>query len=239
MEAYMMTDVGMKRSSNQDYVFKTTDPIGALPNLFLLADGMGGYKGGEVASKDTVEKMCDYIENADSSSIVEILTGAAKAANSAIIKKASDSEILKNMGTTIVAATIEGDNMTVLNVGDSRLYIVDDDIRQITHDHSYVAEMVSAGAITKEQAKNHSDRNKITRAVGAESRLKPDIFEVALKKGDKVLLCSDGLYNMVDDDIIKSVLNSEKTVPDAAKKLVELANKNGGDDNVSVVIINI
>ncbi len=237
MEAYMMTNVGMKRSSNQDYVFKTTDPIGPLPNLFLLADGMGGYNGGEVASKETVEKMCEFIENAKDSSGVEVLTGAAKCANSVIYQKANDSEDLKNMGTTIVAATIDGDTMTVLNVGDSRLYTISDDIRQVTHDHSWVAEMVSVGAISEEQAKTHSDRNKITRAVGAETRLKPDVFEVQLKEGEVVLLCSDGLYTMVENDVIKDVIKSTSSPADAAAKLVELANKNGGADNVSVIIV--
>ena len=141
------------------------------------------------------------------------------------------------MGTTVVAAVIAGSRLHAANVGDSRLYIVSDAIRQITKDHSYVEEMVRRGEIDREAARNHPDKNIITRAVGATQEIEADFFEVKLYPDDLVLLCSDGLTNMVEDDAIWKIIREQSDVAVAAKRLIEAANQNGGRDNITVIVI--
>lgn len=223
---------------NQDYAYLTMDSIGKLPNLFVVADGMGGHKGGGYASRMAVETILSEIEKDEEESNAQILVDAIRHANQCIKQAASEDERLSGMGTTVVAATCTGDMLEVVNVGDSRLYIADEkEIRQITQDHSLVEEMVRFGGISREQAKRHPDRNIITRAVGVEDDLKVDCFFVPLKKGDKVLLCSDGLTNMLEDEEIKNILNEDLSVCERALKLVEAANNHGGRDNIAVIVM--
>ena len=163
---------------------------------------------------------------------------AIRHANISVLHAAQEDERLTGMGTTVVAATFDGEMLTVANVGDSRLYIADEkEIRQITQDHSLVEEMVRFGGLSREQARNHPDRNIITRAVGVESDLKVDCFFAPLKQGDKVLLCSDGLTNMLEDEEILKILNENEDVEVRALKLVEEANNNGGKDNIAVIVM--
>ena len=146
------------------------------------------------------------------------------------------------MGTTFVAACIEQDSLYVLNIGDSRLYLISEKgtIRQITQDHSLVEEKILRGEIERKDAKNHPEKNVITRALGAAEQVVPDFFEVELSAGDYVLLCSDGLTNMVEDSVLKEmVLNAEASLKEKAESLVELANKNGGRDNISLILFHI
>jgi protein phosphatase len=137
----------------------------------------------------------------------------------------------------VVAATIADDVMYVANVGDSRLYIINSGIRQITVDHSLVEEMVRMGGINRQQAREHQDKNIITRAIGAEDELKIDFFKVKLEKGDFILLCSDGLTNMIEDEEIRMLLLGQKDIVSKAETLVAAANRNGGKDNITVVLI--
>ena len=142
------------------------------------------------------------------------------------------------MGTTIVAATVIGRKLLVANVGDSRLYVVNEtEITQITKDHSYVAEMVRSGRIKKSEAKYHPDKNMITRAVGVFPSIDVDFFEVELKEQDMILMCTDGLTNMVDDEDIKSIILGQRDVVERTQALIEAANKNGGTDNITVLLV--
>ena len=147
------------------------------------------------------------------------------------------SEDYTGMGTTLCLASIIDDTLLVANVGDSRLYVVDEDIRQVTRDHSLVEEMVLAGEINKEEARNHERKNVITRAIGGTTTVEPDMFRIDLKKNDRILLCSDGLTKMLEDTEIADIIKDESDINNAAKKLIDKANKNGGLDNISVVII--
>lgn len=238
MKAYAITDIGKKRSFNQDYAWMTTDEIGKLPNLFIVADGLGGHRGGGYASRLAVETILEQIRQSQADSPAEILVDAIRHANECIRQTAAEDEQLSGMGTTVVAATCADRQLQVANVGDSRLYIADDvGIRQITEDHSLVQEMVRFGGISREQARIHPDRNIITRAVGVEDDLQVDLFLVPLEGKDRVLLCSDGLTGMLEDEEILQILEGEGNVEERAQRLVQAANDHGGRDNIAVIIM--
>lgn len=237
LKTFSITDVGKERKLNQDYVFTSEIPVGKLANLFIVADGMGGHNAGDYASKYTIETIVEEIEKSKDTSVVKILEKAIQSANRHIRKKSQESEGLNGMGTTVVAATIHGDEMCVANVGDSRLYVINQEIKQITEDHSLVEEMVRMGGIRREQARSHPKKNIITRAIGAEDELEIDFFQVKLKKGDFVLLCSDGLTNMIEDEEIRMILQGQRDIVEKAEALVATANNNGGKDNIAVILI--
>ncbi|TCL60087.1 protein phosphatase [Kineothrix alysoides] len=239
LKTFSVTDIGKKRKLNQDYVFVSDTPVGNLPNIFIVADGMGGHNAGDYASKYTVETMREEIERSFEKSPVKILGKAIEAANELIRKKAEEEEAFAGMGTTVVAATcLNGKYLEVANVGDSRLYVVSDrKIEQITRDHSLVEEMVRMGGIDRESARSHPDKNIITRAIGAKDTVDVDFFNVELTPGDIVLMCSDGLTNMLEDGEIRMILGSPKSVEEKAEELVMAANNNGGKDNIAVIII--
>ncbi|MDO4292990.1 MAG: Stp1/IreP family PP2C-type Ser/Thr phosphatase [Eubacteriales bacterium] len=238
MRAYAITDIGKKRTLNQDYAWMTMDRIGHLPNLFVVADGMGGHRGGDHASHMAVETILEEIEKSDLEDPSGILTGAIRRANDCIRREARQDEALAGMGTTVVAATFVNGVLQVANVGDSRLYVVSrTEIRQITEDHSLVQEMVRFGGISREQARNHPDRNIITRAVGVEDDLKVDCFRLPLETGDKVLLCSDGLTGMLEDEEIRRILKRDAALEELAHELIKAANDHGGRDNIAVIIM--
>ena len=239
IRAFSITDIGRVRKLNQDYVFASEQALGNLPNLFIVADGMGGHNAGDYASKHSVEIMKAEIERSFEKSPVKILRKAIQAANDYIRQKAGEDESLRGMGTTVVAATCLGDRyLEVANVGDSRLYIVNNDkIEQITRDHSLVEEMVRMGGIDRESARIHPDKNIITRAVGVEAAVEADFYNVELERGDTVLLCSDGLTNMLEDEEIRMIMGSREGVEEKAEELVRAANDNGGRDNIAVIII--
>ncbi|MBE5938805.1 MAG: Stp1/IreP family PP2C-type Ser/Thr phosphatase [Lachnospiraceae bacterium] len=239
MKAFAETNIGIKRSSNQDYVFETLKSVGKLPNLFIVADGMGGHKAGEIASKSAVEAAVKKIKSSKEKDPFSIMQEAVEKANEAVVEKAVKDEGCEGMGTTMVMATITEKAVYIANVGDSRLYFIDDEIHQITRDHSYVEEMVSLGEIPKEEARNHEKKNIITRAIGVEQEILADYFEVQYKKGDYILMCSDGLTNMIEDDKIKEIVLSNTSVDDKTHALINAANENGGKDNISVVIVEI
>lgn len=237
MKTFSMTDTGIWRTMNQDYFFTSDTPVGNLPNLFIVSDGMGGHKAGEYASRYTVERVVASSSRNTSKNPVKILREAIEKANEILVMEAGSDESKQGMGTTIVAATIEKGKMCVANVGDSRLYVVGDTIRQITKDHSYVAEMVRRGEVDPKDASMHPDKNIITRAVGASDKIQTDFFEVDLEEGDMVLLCSDGLTNMVTDDEICRIIRKASGIHEAGKTLISEANKNGGSDNITVVLV--
>ncbi len=237
MKAYAVTDVGIQRAVNQDYVYYTTESIGNLPNLFLVADGMGGHKAGDMASKFTVEHFMQLIANSEQKDVITLLSENISIVNTQLLKKATESADYKGMGTTFVAATIQGDVLRVANVGDSRLYVVDNDIRQITRDHSYVEELVLRGKINREQARTHEKKNYITRAIGGEPHVEPELFAVDLHAGEKILMCTDGLSNMIEDNEILKIISRSKSIEEAVDTLIVTANAHGGKDNISAMII--
>lgn len=236
MKTYSITDIGKRRSSNQDFVYASGQPVGNLPNLLIVADGMGGHNAGDLASRYTVESMVDYIEKAEEKRPIPLLSMAIHHANDLVAEKARSDKSLEGMGTTVVAATVQDDCLYVANVGDSRLYLIDQEIEQITRDHSLVEEMIRLGELQRKDARSHPDRNVITRAVGVNSLVKIDFFDMKMESGDRLLLCSDGLTNMVEDQEILYIVKRAASLEEAAQRLVNEANKNGGKDNISVVI---
>lgn len=237
MKASAATDVGLERTVNQDYVYYSLTEVGGLANLFIVADGMGGHKAGDIASRFTVETFVSLVEQAGGKDPVSVINNAVTAVNARLLEKAKESVDYEGMGTTLVVATIYDHMLKVANVGDSRLYVVGNDITQITRDHSLVEEMVSLGEIDRSEARTHTQKNIITRAIGGYETVEAEMFSVDLKPGDRVILCSDGLSNMVEDtDILKIVKNSTD-IETAVTALVHAANENGGRDNISVMII--
>lgn len=237
LKTFSITDIGRKRKVNQDYVYTAEQPIGRLPNLFIVADGMGGHKAGDFASKVTVETIVQEAANSALESPVRVLEAAVNAANHVIWKTAGEHADLEGMGTTVVAAVCSGSRLEVANVGDSRLYVINKNIRQITVDHSLVEEMVRMGGIAREEARSHPDKNIITRAVGVNDTVEIDFFTVELEKPDMVLMCSDGLTNMLEDEEICRIVSGEQSIEEKVKELVKTANENGGKDNISVILI--
>ena len=237
LKTFSITDIGRKRKVNQDYIYTSEEPVGNLPNVFIVADGMGGHNAGDYASKVTVETMLAEMQSSFEKNPTLIFRRAIEEANEVIRRRAGEDKKLEGMGTTVVAATISNQMMYFANVGDSRLYLINQGIQQLTKDHSLVEEMVRLGGIKPEEAKHHPDKNIITRAVGAEDKVEPDFFTVELQEGEIVLMCSDGLTNMLEDEEIRMIISGARDLVEKAESLVEAANANGGRDNISVILI--
>ncbi len=238
LKTFSITDIGRKRKVNQDFVYSSEKPVGNLASLFIVADGMGGHNAGDYASRLTVETVTERSARSQETDPIQILKEAIQSANTLVRKRANEMPELQGMGTTVVAAVIDGRKLCAANVGDSRLYVAGNGkIRQITKDHSWVEEMVRRGGIGKEEARNHPDKNIITRAVGAEETVRIDFFQVPLQEGDIVLMCTDGLTNMLEDEEIRMILDGARDIVEKAQGLVEAANERGGRDNISVVLI--
>lgn len=242
------SDVGRKRSANQDsYVIVRGETLnGELDALFVIADGMGGRQGGEVASEIVVRTLPEYVtshleqRNGDKSPVdaAQLLEEGIALAHSKVRQRQTQQLELSGMGTTCVACILDANILTVANVGDSRAYLLrDGTLTQITEDHSEVWQEVVAGRMTREEAQKSRFRNVITRAVGSAGNALPDIDMVELKEGDSVLLCSDGLSSEVEDEEIERLLAGEADAQRACEKLVDAALFNGGKDNVTVVVL--
>jgi protein phosphatase len=237
MEAYGKTDVGIARTLNQDCIYYTTSPVGLLQNLFVVADGMGGHAAGDFASRYTVENLVHLLEHSTSKHLVSAIDDSIHLVNKMLVRQADENLDMYGMGTTLVLATIENNILYVANVGDSRLYVIGDDICQITRDHSYVEEMVSAGKIERGSSEYYSRKNVITRAIGSPSGVVVDYFEIELRENTQILLCSDGLTNMLTDEEILQILRSTISSQKKVDALIDAANKNGGTDNISAVLV--
>ena len=237
MKTFSITDTGITRDMNQDYYFSSDTPVGNLPNLYIVADGMGGHKAGDYASRYTIERIVASVMRSGLQEPVAILKGAIRKANELLVDESKEDESKRGMGTTVVIATIMEDKMIVANVGDSRLYVVGSSMRQVTRDHSLVNEMVRLGEINAAEARIHPDKNIITRAIGVSATVEADFFEVDLEKDSQILMCTDGLTNMVRDEEIFRIMNGEETLEEKAEILVRTANANGGRDNITVMII--
>ena len=242
-----LTDIGKSRPVNQDLVFCSTEPVGVLPNLFVVADGMGGHKAGDLASSEAVRSFVDYIEDhsTEADDIVVLMKTSLALANRYVYYLSKESDDYQGMGTTFVAATIVGHKLYCINVGDSRLYTVNRPgerpmtLERVTEDHSIVEMLLKEGIINEEQARNHPQKNMVTRAVGIDEKVEIDDFCVDTTDLTKVLICSDGLTNMVTDIAILNILTSGRSVEETAAVLIDRANENGGRDNISAVVIDL
>lgn len=238
MDFFAKTDKGQRRRMNQDYVFASDQPVGKLPNLFLLADGMGGHKAGDYASRYTIDELKRYIETSEQPKPeITLIQEGIREVNRRLYHLSQTNENLNGMGTTLVIAFIEQQNLTVGNIGDSRAYLIhENSIRQITRDHSYVEEMVRRGLMRRGSKEYMGSRNIITRAVGIEPQVEADFFEIELTEGDYLLLCSDGLSNMVDNESIRNIIREQSSVQEKVQALIDMANINGGKDNIGIVL---
>ena len=238
MEAYALTDTGRVRSMNQDYIYASPEKVGFLPDLFLVADGMGGHKAGDYASRFMVENLVVYLNHRQNGPCVTQLKEGIKTVNKALYEMSLEREEFQGMGCTLVAAVIEEGILYAANVGDSRLYLIHDGaIRQITRDHSYVEEMVAMGMMQRGSADYNRKKNIITRAAGIKPDIEPDFFEEELEQGDYILLCSDGLSNMVEDEELFHIVQGGRDIVESAQSLVETAKENGGTDNIGIVLV--
>ncbi len=238
MEACALTDIGMNRSMNQDYVYASTTPIGSLDNLFIVADGMGGHKAGDFASRFVVEKLTEYFSQPfPDKDVHSIIREGIRKVNRELYETANQDENLKGTGSTLVLATIRGNVLYVANVGDSRLYLLRDELEQITRDHSYVEELVALGKMKRGSRDYLENKNIITRAIGADEDVDADLFAFKLKSRDVILMCSDGLSNMVDEFEMEYIIRAEESISEKAKGLVDAANRSGGKDNISVILV--
>jgi PPM family protein phosphatase len=246
----LATHTGKVRKLNEDSMIcidlsKADNSVRAC----AVADGMGGYEGGEIASKSALEAFGKSLTEAintlnkdgkkplfENDFIMRMLIEAVRSANTEVYNQAQSRN--NKMGTTIAAALILNEQVCIVNVGDSRVYCLDgDNLRQITTDHSLVAELVAAGTITRDEIYTHPRRNMITRCLGTQSNVEADTFLEDLKAGNAFLICSDGLWEMVRDNQIKDILLQSSNAQAACDRLVEAANENGGVDNISVVIL--
>ena len=231
------TDIGQKRSMNQDSIFCSDTPVGPLPNLYIVADGMGGHAAGDFASRYAIEVTVDFIKKSTLENPVSVLKRAMIFASNEVYKAAQKDSAKSGMGTTMVAAVIAGNTLYAANIGDSRLYIINDEIKQITMDHSLVEELIRNGQLDRKKGRNHPEKNIITRAMGSRDEAMPDFFEVEIKKDDRILLCSDGLTNMVEDDELRDIVGDNDELEKAACELINRANYYGGNDNISAIVI--
>lgn len=240
MRAFAKTDIGKARDMNQDYYYIPTQEE-ALP-LYILADGMGGYQGGEVASKLATTAVKNYITSnfdkieKEKEEILKLVRSAMEYANMVVYEKSKENKELDGMGTTLEVCLIYNNKAYIGHVGDSRIYRIRREfMRKLTHDHSYVEKLVKDGTISKEEAMHHPKKNMLMKALGCTAFVEPDVMIKGFIKDDKILMCSDGLTNMLTDEQIYKIIKQEEN--QAPNKLIEMANEAGGYDNITAIII--
>ena len=240
IKAYAKSDIGKVREINQDsfYISDSLDQV----QLYMLADGMGGYNGGEIASKLAIQSAKSYIENnfkdvqKDRESIIQLVGSSMEYANMVVYEKSKENKELEGMGTTLEICLIYNNKVYIGHVGDSRIYRIRKEfMRKLTQDHSYVQKLVKDGTITKEEAMHHPQKNMLMKALGCNAFVEPDVMVKGFLKEDILIMCSDGLTNLVSqEEIFKE---AKKDIEQAPKELVDKANNNGGYDNITVVVI--
>ena len=241
IKAYAKSDIGKVREINQDYYY-ISDSLDEV-QLYMLADGMGGYNGGEIASKLAITSAKSYIENnfkqieKDKESIIQLVGSSMEYANMIVYEKSKEKQELEGMGTTLEICLIYNNKAYIGHVGDSRIYRIRKDvIRKLTKDHSYVQKLIEDKKITREEAKSHPKKNMLTKALGCTPYVEPDIRARNFERGDIFIMCSDGLTNMVDEKRIYELVTQD--INKAADELIKEANEAGGYDNITVIIIN-
>jgi protein phosphatase len=238
MKSFAITDIGLKRDVNQDFYYTSDKTIGAFPNFYIVVDGMGGHKAGDYAAKLCVSEFVHRLEMSVAKTPIAMVEESLNAANDEVYRVSESNADYAGMGTTFVCATISNRILTIANVGDSRAYLYHADrLEQISFDHSFVAEMMRRGELTAAEARIHPQKNMITRAVGIANRLDIDYFEADLTRGDIVLLCSDGLCGIEDDEAIAQIFAKHKQdLSLLGRQLVERALQEGGGDNITIVL---
>lgn len=236
-----MTDKGINRVQNEDSLL-------CLENrgVFMVADGVGGHKAGKQASSMAVDFVEDFVKAHPISPVMAIhevqkyMNDCFSSVNQAIYEHAKTNSEYAGMATTAILLWLEQNQAYVANVGDSRAYLLHNgELTRLTEDHSYVNELIKTGQITEEEALLHPKRNMITRALGSEAKVEPDVYQFAVNSGDRILLCTDGLYNEVNEDEIKEQMRAGNGMTDLALRLVDKANENGGRDNITVICVTI
>ena len=242
MQFEVLTDIGRKRTVNEDSAAVYTLPDGVL--LAVIADGMGGHRGGDFASSTAIQVIGEQFMELERSQLeeqedrAEWLIEAVLHVNRLLYDTANNNEEYKGMGTTLEAALIQGRSCLVSHIGDSRVYAINKEgVRQVTKDHSYVNALLDSGEISEEEAAVHPQRNWIMKAVGSERTIEPDLYSIELDDETYLLLCTDGLSNKVDKQLMHEIVLSDANLRDKAEELVALANKMGGEDNISVILI--
>lgn len=240
MKISAKTDVGRQRSENQDAY--AAGELNSEVSWAVVCDGMGGVNGGKIAAQAAVKVISEKLKagyhiGMNDNSVKHLLISSVEAANITLYSMAKDNDELHGMGTTVVLVIRNSDTLYIANVGDSRVYIVSDSgIFQTTTDHSVVQMMLDNGEITPDEAKDHPKKNIITRALGVDAEVRIDFSQESLENEDIVLLCTDGLTNYVDEDVIFETCKSQDSYQ-IAERLVDLANENGGGDNITVVTV--
>ncbi len=243
LDVAQLTDVGRKREHNEDnmaYVIPKDQQVMAKKGaLFIVADGMGGHAAGEVASEIAVDTVSNVYYQDDSDDVAISLLHAIKRANALIHQRAAENMLRSGMGTTCVAAVLRGNVAYIANVGDSRAYLVrSGQVKQVSQDHSWVAEQVRAGLLTEDQARTHAQRNVITRSLGTQADVDIDVFHEQLEEKDSLVLCTDGLSGLVSDDEIRRIVD-QSAPQESVYHLVERANANGGPDNITAIVVSV
>ena len=240
MKAFAKTDIGKSRQTNQDFYYISNSENDY--SLYIVADGMGGYNGGDIASSLATESVRKYIENNfnkvqhDKESLKNLIADAVEYANKMVYERAKENEELDGMGTTLEVCLIYNNRAYIGHVGDSRIYRIRNNIiRKLTTDHSYVEKLVKDGTITREEAASHPKKNMLTKALGCTELVEPDVMVKGFLKDDIIVMTTDGLTNMVTDEDIYNEI--KKDVENASNRLVEIANLNGGYDNITILII--
>jgi len=237
---FAKSDIGKMRDNNQDYYYISSpeDQV----QLYILADGMGGYKGGEIASNLATEAVRRYVQDNFSKitkvrdEILELVKNAIQYANMVVYEKSKEQKELEGMGTTLEVCLIYNNKAYIGHIGDSRIYrIRKGTMKKLTKDHSYVQQLVEDGKITKEEAKTHPKKNMLTKALGCTIYIEPDIRARNIEPGDILVMCSDGLTNMVKEEEVFEIVTEKPEV--ATDRLIEKANQAGGYDNITVIII--
>lgn len=242
VSAFGASDTGLVRELNEDSFLISGFEGGSPRGFCILADGMGGHNAGEVASSMATRIIATELSQSDlagsENEIVTEIIASLDYANDEIYRRAISSSEAAGMGTTAVVIYVNGDTAYIANIGDSRAYLIErDNISQLTVDHSVVQKLLDSGSITPQEARNHPDKNIITKALGTEPFEDYDIFEFSLRQGDKILLCSDGLTDMLEDFEIKDILSSCVSAEDSVNALISAANDRGGRDNITAVLI--
>ncbi|RRD93973.1 Stp1/IreP family PP2C-type Ser/Thr phosphatase [Clostridiales bacterium COT073_COT-073] len=238
MQAIGLTDIGNHRMVNEDSYFVSTSAIGALPNLFIVADGLGGHAAGDMASKIAVDATVAYCQNAPAEISADLLKNAFEQANEEVQVYGKTINKLYEMGSTLIAASIFDDYYQIANVGDSRAYLYrDGSLQKLTKDHSLVQKLQEEGVITEEEAFSHEKRNLILRAIGMEPIIQVDTYTDAIKNGDIIMLCSDGLSNFIRRQAMEEIFRQEDNISALAQRLLDTALANGGSDNITVVVV--
>ncbi|WP_305767697.1 Stp1/IreP family PP2C-type Ser/Thr phosphatase [Candidatus Epulonipiscium viviparus] len=246
MISFGKVDIGLKRQTNQDNIFICDTNIGALPNLYIVADGMGGLGNGELASKIAIEVFVEYITELKEltlntqDDIINLLNRSIYHTNYVVYNKSKELNATQGMGTTFIAITVFEKHMYIAYVGDSRAYAINDrDIIQLTIDHSLVQELYEKGMITLEETANHPMSHMITRAIGINESIKLDVCIYELEYLDYILMCSDGVTNMLPDNDIFQIINHNRdhTLETISQEIISLANSNGGHDNIALIIL--